>query len=72
MRLDKGAWVRGAVAAATFSAGISFSVTYFMIGMPARVMENALNNALSGGISAFISALVATAMYVKTLKTTGP
>jgi len=29
MRLDKGAWIKGAIAAAVMSAGMSYVVTYF-------------------------------------------
>jgi hypothetical protein len=68
MRLDKGAWIEGAFAAATMSGVISWAVTYFLVGMPVQPVENAVNNAISGGISGFISALIATAMYLKAIQ----
>ncbi len=68
MQLDKAEWLKGAVIAATFSAAMSYGVTFFLVGMPAQPVENAVNNAISGGISAFMSALLATAVYVKTIK----
>jgi len=67
-RLDKGIWIKGAFAAATMSAVMSCAVTFFLVGMPVKPVENAVNNAISGGISGFISALIATAMYLKAIQ----
>ena len=68
MGLDKVAWIKGACAAAAMSAGMSCVVTYFLVGMPAQPLVNAVNNAISGGVSGFISALIATAMYLKAMQ----
>ena len=65
MRLEKGAWIKGAVAVATMSAFISYGITFYLVGMPGQAVENAVNNAISGGMSGLISALITTAMYLK-------
>jgi hypothetical protein len=65
LKLQKGEWLKGAIAAAMFSAVMSYGVTYFLVGMPGHAVENAVNNAISGGMSGLMSALISTAIYLK-------
>lgn len=64
-KIDKLELIKGAFFGGIVSALMSYVITFYVIGMPAKPMENAVNNAISGGMSAFMNALVVTVIYVK-------